>query len=276
MRNAGVNVPFSFRNRAAWDAAKQKQEALLIGYIVGGDPDLERSLELCSEVVAAGVDIVEIGVPSRFPVFDGEVIRRGHKRALAHDYIREEALPREYWARLREAVDTPIWAMGYQRDLIETGLYMEMAQNGWIDGLVLPELSVSEHRGIEEQFAQLGDIGVDVVRFIHSGMDEEELELTVTGATIIYAQTYSGATGDPLVQLGDDLETLCRRARRFSGAMIVAGFGLRDSGRVRTAVDSGFDGAVVGSALVARCEHGEMDSLYRLIADMKLETRRST
>lgn len=70
-----------------------------------------------------------------------------------------------------------------------------------------------------------------------------------------------------------DLSVLCDRIRPFlPEGMLVAGFGLRSPERVGKAVQGGFDGAVVGSVLVNRCENREKDYLYRLVAEMKLET----
>ena len=45
-------------------AAKQK---VLIPYLVAGDPDLDASLRLMHALVAAGADIIELGVPFSDP-----------------------------------------------------------------------------------------------------------------------------------------------------------------------------------------------------------------
>ncbi|WP_158289351.1 tryptophan synthase subunit alpha [Paenibacillus flagellatus] len=269
MNRAGGTFVNEFNNET-WRAASAAGEALLIGYVVGGDPDPERSLDIAEGIVAAGVDILEIGVPSARPKLDGEIIRRGHRRALQSGHAVDGQLPMSYWRRLRERVNAPIWAMGYRKELIDAGLYRELAENGLIDGLVLPDCALDVQRAIA---AEPACRHVDVIRFANSGMNDEQLAEATDGATVVYAQTYRGSTGDPMAQLGN-LQTLCAGVRRHTGALVVAGFGLRSVKKVREAVESGFDGAVVGTALVARCESGELDYLYRLIADMKLETKR--
>lgn len=282
----------------AWEKAERKQEALLIGYFVAGDPEVERSLSIVKGATLAGVDILEIGVPSMNPSFDGEVIKRGHQRVLSRigkevagrpveegimvgRDARADALmqatdagvQREtiaYWRKLRHTTDAPLWAMGYKREVISSGLYVELAREGLLDGLVLPDCALADQLEIARE---MEPYGVDIIRFVHAAMNEAELQEALDGATIVYAQLYTGATGNPFAQF-KDLGELCRRVKRYTGAMVMAGFGLRTPERVRAAVESGFDAAVVGSVFVARCENGEVDYLYRMIADMKEATSR--
>ncbi|WP_276356481.1 tryptophan synthase subunit alpha [Cohnella caldifontis] len=258
-------------NAETYRAAQERGEALLIGYLVAGDPTAEESLEMIQASVQAGIDIIELGVPSPDPYVDGEVIKRAHKRALdAGAAASEGLLP--LWRRIRRGVSSPIWAMGYKRELVEEALYRSLAEEKLIDALVLPDCSLEEQIRLQNE---LGPAGIDVVRFINSSMDEEAIRRTCDGATIIYAQSYSGTTGDPLARV-QGLGKLCDRIRpHLPGGLIVAGFGLRTPDRVGSAVDSGFDGAVVGSVLVRCCENREKDYLYRLVAEMKLETARS-
>jgi tryptophan synthase alpha chain len=170
-----------------------------------------------------------------------------------------------YMQGVRSVTDNPIWAMGYREELIDTGLYVRLSQIGLIDALLLPDCGADEQRALQQTLAPYG---VDVVRFVHQSMADEELAHVCDGATIIYAQSYHGTTGNPFAQL-QDLAGLCSRIERYTSALKVVGFGLRSPERVQAAIASGFDGAVVGSAFVIRCEHGAQDSLYRLIAEMK-------
>jgi tryptophan synthase alpha chain len=262
----------SRNNKEAWEAAKSRGEALLIGYLVAGDPSPAESLAIVDESVEAGIDIVEMGIPSRSPKLDGAVIKRGHERALAGGIGTEDSFM-AYWTAARRRLSVPIWAMGYKRDVLDTNLYRKLAEGGMVDALVLPDCTPEELISLQDR---IGPYGVDVVRFVNSEMDEAAIRQVCRGATVIYAQSYAGTTGDPLAHV-EDLSVLCERIRQhLPDGLLVAGFGLRSPQRVGQAVRSGFDGAVVGSALVARCENGEKDYLYRLVAEMKMETLRSS
>ncbi|MFD0713002.1 tryptophan synthase subunit alpha [Paenibacillus sp. GCM10027626] len=260
------------RNRETWLAAKKREESLLIGYLVAGDPTAGESLQMLKESVEAGIDVVEMGVPSPNPEMDGPIIQRAHQRALSGGMDAEEALL-AYWRSIRQQLSAPIWAMGYKRDVLDSGFYRQLIRENMVDAFVLPDCSLEEQIALQEEIAPHG---IDVVRFINSAMDDAAIQAACSGATVIYAQSYAGTTGDPLANMSD-LSGLCTRIRKYlPDGLLVAGFGLRSPLLVSKAIEGGFDGAVVGSALVARCENRENDYLYRLIAEMKMETLRSS
>lgn len=262
---------FNQRNRTAWQTANNRKEAMLIGYLVAGDPNSDESLAVVQESVEAGIDIVELGVPSASPLMDGPIIQRAHQRALDGGMDTEEKLL-NYWRSIRHTLSAPIWAMGYRADVVENRLYSKLISGKMVDALVLPDCTLDEQIALQEE---VSSYGVDVVRFINSSMDDATIRQVCHGATIIYAMSYAGTTGDPMANV-TDLSVLCVRIRQhLPDGLLVAGFGLRTPQRVGKAINDGFDGAVVGSALVARCENREKDSLYRLVADMKLETMRT-
>ena len=55
----------------------------LIPYVTVGDPTLELTLPIMHALVAAGADVIELGVPFSDPMADGPVIQRASERALA-------------------------------------------------------------------------------------------------------------------------------------------------------------------------------------------------
>ena len=61
--------------------AAQGRKAL-VGFLTAGDPDHDTSLAILRQVCAAGLDVVELGVPFSDPTADGPVIQRASQRAL--------------------------------------------------------------------------------------------------------------------------------------------------------------------------------------------------
>ncbi|NCU21419.1 tryptophan synthase subunit alpha, partial [Candidatus Falkowbacteria bacterium] len=53
-----------------------------VAYIMAGDPDLETSLAVMQGLPAAGVDIIELGMPFTDPMADGLTIQLAGQRAL--------------------------------------------------------------------------------------------------------------------------------------------------------------------------------------------------
>jgi tryptophan synthase alpha chain len=71
--------------------AEQGRKAL-IPYVVAGDPTLGATVPLMHRLVAAGADIIELGVPFSDPMAEGPVIQLAHERALAHGTSLRDAL----------------------------------------------------------------------------------------------------------------------------------------------------------------------------------------
>ena len=61
---------------------ENNQRAVLIPFLVLGDPDQEHSLELIKTMIDAGADILELGIPFSDPIADGPTIQKADIRAL--------------------------------------------------------------------------------------------------------------------------------------------------------------------------------------------------
>ncbi len=53
-----------------------------VAYIMAGDPDPETSLAVMKGLPAAGVDVIELGLPFTDPMADGPTIQLAGQRAL--------------------------------------------------------------------------------------------------------------------------------------------------------------------------------------------------
>ena len=63
-------------------ATSAEGRAALIGYLPAGFPDAARCVELITDMVEAGVDIVEVGLPYSDPLMDGPAIQEAVDLAL--------------------------------------------------------------------------------------------------------------------------------------------------------------------------------------------------
>ena len=83
-----------------------------VSYVMAGDPDMETSLAVMKGLPAAGVDVIELGVPFTDPMADGPTIQLAGQRALAGGMTLRKAL--DMVAEFRKDDDvTPIVLMGY-------------------------------------------------------------------------------------------------------------------------------------------------------------------
>ena len=114
-------------------------------YIMAGDPDFETSLELVMGLPAAGVDIIELGLPFTDPMADGPTIQLAGGRSLNSGMTLIKTL--EMAKRFREKNDsTPIVIMGYYNPIFSYGVeqFLTDAKSSGIDGLIVVDLPPEE------------------------------------------------------------------------------------------------------------------------------------
>ena len=91
---------------------KSQRKKAFVSYVMAGDPDFDTSLEIVKGLPAAGVDVIELGLPFTDPMADGPTIQLAGQRALKSGQTLDKTL--ELARRFREDDDTtPIVLMGY-------------------------------------------------------------------------------------------------------------------------------------------------------------------
>jgi len=71
------------RIASCFASLKSQNRKALIPYIMAGDPAPEVTVPLLHAIVAAGADLIELGLPFSDPMADGPVIALAAERALA-------------------------------------------------------------------------------------------------------------------------------------------------------------------------------------------------
>jgi tryptophan synthase alpha chain len=230
---------------------------LLAGYFLAGYPDIPSSITLMKKS-APMVDIFEIGYPSRNPFFDGDVIRQAHKKV-----IEKEAPDLAYWKKLRKALDRPLWIMAYKNDFIRNGLYRVFAEQKLMDSLVLPDCTDGERLDLQKELSALN---VEVTGFANSKTPLEQLDKIASSHRTIYFQLYLGRTGSAEKEEQDPSAHI-NAIKAYPGVHLLAGFGISSAERSCCLIKQGFDGVIIGTALLkALCESEE--NMLQLIRDI--------
>ena len=84
----------------------------LIPYITAGDPEPGITVQLMHDLVEAGADIIELGVPFSDPMADGPVIQQAMERALLHHVRLADVL--EMVSRFRQ---TNQWSKSFAKPI---------------------------------------------------------------------------------------------------------------------------------------------------------------
>ncbi|WP_050796151.1 tryptophan synthase subunit alpha [Frankia sp. EUN1f] len=229
----------------AFARARDEGRAVLVGYLPAGFPTVERGIAAMRAMVAAGVDVVEVGLPYSDPTMDGPVIQDAADAALRGGVTTRDVL------RTVEAVaetGAPTLVMTYWNPVERYGLEAfaaDLAAAGGA-GAITPDLPPEE---ADRWLAACAAHGLDPVFLVAPSSTPERLRL-VTGHSrgFVYAASTMGVTG-ARAEVGAKAGDLVARVREVTSLPVAVGLGV-SNGAQASEVASFADGVIVGSALV--------------------------
>ncbi|MGA2470595.1 MAG: tryptophan synthase subunit alpha [Solirubrobacteraceae bacterium] len=239
-------------DRIAAAFAGATKRAALMPYLMGGFPDIRRSLAIGEACVRAGADLVELGVPFSDPLADGPVIHAAATRALAGGTTVEDVLG--VAGALSAAV--PVIVMAYANTLLARGVdrfVASLAEVG-VAGLIIPDLPYEEAAPLARAAEQAG---VALIPLVAPTTTAERLELIGSRARgFMYVVSVTGTTGERRSQ-PVALEPLLRRAKASTAVPVALGFGISTPEQALAGAAAGADGVIVGSRLVRAAGEAE-------------------
>ena len=239
------------RKFAALNAAGKKA---FVAYVMAGDPDYETSLEVVRGLPAAGVDIIELGLPFTDPMADGPTIQAAGQRALEGGQTLRRTL--DLARAFREDDDeTPIVMMGYYNPIYSRGVdrFLDEAREAGIDGLIIVDLPPEED---SELCVPAQEAGLNFIRLATPTTDDRRLPTVLRNTSgFVYYVSITGITG-AADAVATDVGPEVARIKSATDLPVVVGFGIKTHERAAT-IAGVADGAVVGSAIVERIGRGD-------------------
>lgn len=226
---------------------KTQGRAALVSYVVAGDPDFATGQSIMDALPAAGVDIIELGIPFTDPMADGPTIQAADIRALGAGMTLAKTLDMVRAFREKNAT-TPIVLMGYYNPVYIYGgeRFAKDAAAAGVDGVLLVDLPPEEDSEIKPY---LKSAGIDLIRLITPTSTGERLKTLVNDASgFLYYVSIAGVTGTAAIDVVDVAEKI-KTIRAASDLPIAVGFGIRTPEDAK-AVAAIADGVVIGSAFV--------------------------
>ena len=226
-------------------------EPALVGFLTAGYPSKSQFREHL-QAIAAGADVVEIGVPFTDPMADGVTVQRSSHAALAQGVSLRWILS-ELEAMSR--VGTPLLLMSYLNPLLAYGLdrLAEAAARARVAGFIVPDLPYDEGGDLRKA---LDSQGIAMVQMVTPVTKPERMaQLCQSSQGFVYAVTMTGTTGKN-VAVPEEVISYLDRVRALAKVPVCAGFGIRSREQVQL-LRGHVDGVVVGSALVEVLERGE-------------------
>ncbi|MDT8339987.1 MAG: tryptophan synthase subunit alpha [Longimicrobiales bacterium] len=246
MNGGASRLQRAFRERAA------RGQAALVPYLTAGFPRRSDTAPALDALVAAGADVIELGIPFSDPLADGPTIQASSFRALSNGVTVDGVL--DEVAAFRDRHDTALVLFTYLNPVVRYGVerFCARAREVGADGLLLTDLPAGADVGVEETVRASG---LALIRLLAPTTPPERIPQVVRGgAGFLYYISRTGVTGAS-ASLREELADEVARIRVGTDLPVAVGFGISTPEQA-AAVARVADGVVVGSALIRALEEG--------------------
>lgn len=262
------------RIASCFEALRSKGTKALIPYITAGDPSLDVTFSLAHAAVAAGANIIELGVPFSDPMADGPIIQRASERALTHGASLRDVLAVVAKFRKTDNV-TPIVLMGYLNPIEAMGYknFATEAASAGVDGVLTVDLPPEEAKDL---LVELVSLELDPIFLIAPTTNVERIQTICRVASgYLYYVSFKGITGASHLDV-TSVDAKVQEIRQYTDLAIGVGFGIKDP-ESAAAVAQIADAVVVGSALIQRIEQhlGKTDTIRQEVSELVASMRRA-
>lgn len=249
---------------------REQGRKALIPFVTAGDPDLATTLPLMHGLVAAGADIIELGVPFSDPMADGPIIQRASERALASGVTLTAVLDLVRQFRTTDQT-TPVVLMGYANPVEAMGYekFAVAAVAAGVDGLLTVDTPPEE---ADEMVACLKRYNIAPIFLLAPTTPESRIaKVGEMAQGYVYYVSLRGVTGAANLDVSEVAARL-PLIRKHVKLPVGVGFGIRDGATAR-AVAEVADAVVIGSRLVQQIEAagaaGAVEQVSALVADIR-------
>lgn len=227
-----------------------------------GDPEPNFSLMVAHALVDGGADILELGIPSRIPKYDGPVIRSSYRRALRFGMNSDEAM------QVVKEIDHPKIILSYY-DSIKPDLdtFAKRSREVGAFSVLIPDLLI-DHLELLDKFLQVSKKNdLDPVFFIHSTFPEWLIRKI---ASLNPAFIYLGLMPTTGIWFPvDAISAICKVRNYVEDVPLAVGFAISRPQQAIRYVRAGADGIVVGSAFARHIASRDLANVRELARSLK-------
>ena len=246
------------RIKATFDQLQQQGRKALIPFITAGDPEPGITVPLMHALVAAGADIIELGVPFSDPMADGPTIQRASERALKHGTGLRDVCAMAAEFRKTNTV-TPVVLMGYANPIECLGYaaFADLAASSGVDGVLTVDYPPEECRDFVAELARYGIAPIFLLSPTTPDARFEQVAQLARG--FVYYVSLKGVTGAANLDLTEVARKI-PQIKAHCGLPVGVGFGIRDAETAK-AVAAFADAVVIGSRIVQEIENSPSEAL---------------
>lgn len=244
-----------------------KNGKAFIAFLTAGDPSIEKTEEFILEMVKAGADLIEIGIPFSDPIAEGSVIQSANVRALNAGTTTDKVF--ELVKSVRKKTDVPLVFLTYLNPVFKYGYekFFKICNETGIDGIIIPDMPYNE----KSECADIAEkYGVDIISMIAPTSDQRIKEIASQAKGFVYVVSSMGVTG-VRSEITTDLSSILKSIKSATSTPTAIGFGISTPEQAKEMAKIA-DGVIVGSAIVKIIEKYGNDAapyLYEYVKNMK-------
>ncbi|MBF0099196.1 MAG: tryptophan synthase subunit alpha, partial [Magnetococcales bacterium] len=231
-------------------AQTQGGKILLMSHLVLGYPSLAANRETVAQMVANGVDLIELQIPFSEPVADGPIIARANQMALDRGFRVAAGL--DFIAEMVQEHPIPFLIMTYYNILVSYGVerFIREAARLGVRGLIIPDLPFQESAEAMAWCKQWGEgKGLAWIQLLTPTCSDSRMRTIGAAADgFSYCVARKGVTGGQ-THFDDTLQQFLSRCRQASRSPLAVGFGVKSALDVQRLTGLA-EIAVVGSAAI--------------------------
>ena len=227
-------------------------------FMTAGFPNLNDTVAALRALAAAGVNLVELGMPFSDPIADGPTVQASSNQAIKNGMN----LPLIFAAvrEFRTEQQMPIVLMGSINTVLQFGVEKFVAEccDSGVDGVILADLPLDEYRRSYLELFKAGDL--PIVPLVSPTTSEARLaDYDSISSGLLYLVSSFGVTGGSLALTSLIVEYLDRVRRCSPSSKRLVGFGITGPEQVSDVL-SHAEGVVVGSAFIRHLEENGVDA----------------
>ncbi len=271
------------RIKSTFAALKAENRAALIPYVTAGFPFADVTPELMHGMVAAGADVIELGVPFSDPSADGPVIQKAGDTALSYGIGLPQVLEMVHIFRKTNQT-TPIVLMGYANPIERydqrhakpaagvgaTSAFIHDAAQAGVDGMLVVDYPPEE---CEAFAAELKANGMDLIFLLApTSTDARMAQVARIASGYVYYVSLKGVTGAGSLDTDAVAAMLPKIRQHVTDIPVGVGFGIRDAATAQTIAKMA-DAVVIGSKIIQLIDNQPRDKVVGVASEFLSDVR---
>jgi tryptophan synthase alpha chain len=261
------------RIKTCFDHLAKSNRKALVAYITAGDPHPDQTVTIMHALVAAGADIIELGVPFSDPMADGPVIQAACERALKYHTSLKNVLSMVAEFRQQDT-QTPVVLMGYQNPIEVMGIekFASEASLAQVDGILTVDMPIEQAEDAVNEYKKHQIDNIFLIAPTTSTLRIKNICDHSSG--FVYYVSLKGVTGAGNL---DTVEVAKKVAeiKQATSIPVGVGFGIKDAqsaSKVALIADAVVVGSVIIREIATHAANPEimLKNINTLLSEMRL------